>query len=129
MTLFVQSEATPFGLGKHFSGRTKAGPDVTLLHRYSGYEAYDRLSPAFKRFLEGLTAVHRADFFVDVSNTLHTCIPRGFLRLAVLQMARENGLAIQDPRGSPENTGSDLTAVQYVHYLFCHSGMKLIAHD
>ena len=32
----------------------------------SGYEAYDRLSPAFQRFLEGLTAVHNADFFNEV---------------------------------------------------------------
>ena len=29
-------------------------------------EAYDRLSPAFQRFLEGLTAVHNADFFNEV---------------------------------------------------------------
>ncbi|THU87848.1 taurine catabolism dioxygenase [Dendrothele bispora CBS 962.96] len=31
----------------------------------SGYEAYDRLSPAFKKFLEGLTAIHDYNFFVD----------------------------------------------------------------
>lgn len=35
----------------------------------SGYEAYDRLSPAYKRFLEGLTAVHNADFFIDVRDS------------------------------------------------------------
>ncbi|KAK7047780.1 hypothetical protein VNI00_006108 [Paramarasmius palmivorus] len=56
----------------------------------SGYEAYDRLSPAYARFLEGLTAIHNADFF------------------------NERGLSIQDPRGSPENTGCNLTAVHPV---------------
>ncbi|EEB96797.1 hypothetical protein MPER_04001, partial [Moniliophthora perniciosa FA553] len=60
----------------------------------SGYEAYDRLSPAFQRFLEGLTAVHNADFFNVYAQT--------------------HGLKIQDPRGSPENTGSNLTAVHPV---------------
>lgn len=60
----------------------------------SGYEAYDRLSPAFKRFLEGLTAVHNADYFVEY--------------------ARQTGIKIQDPRGSPENTGGDLTAIHPV---------------
>ncbi|ESK83005.1 family taurine [Moniliophthora roreri MCA 2997] len=60
----------------------------------SGYEAYDRLSPAFQKFLEGLTAVHNADFF----NVY----------------AEKHGLRIQDPRGSPENTGSNLTAVHPV---------------
>ena len=78
MTLFVQSEATPFGLGKHLSDCAKAGPDVILLRLYSGYEAYDRLSPAFKRFLEGLTAVHNADFFIKGS-TSHTCTLREFI--------------------------------------------------
>ncbi|KAL0576008.1 hypothetical protein V5O48_005975 [Marasmius crinis-equi] len=60
----------------------------------SGYEAYDRLSPAFQRFLEGLTAVHNADFFSEY--------------------AEKAGLKIQDPRGSPENTGTDLTAIHPV---------------
>lgn len=32
----------------------------------SAYDAYDRLSPAFAAFLEGLTAVHSAEFFVEV---------------------------------------------------------------
>lgn len=32
----------------------------------SCYEAYDRLSPSFAAFLEGLTAVHSAPFFIDV---------------------------------------------------------------
>ena len=108
------------------SDYAKGGPELIVLHSYSGYEAYDRLSPAFKRFLEGLTAIHNADFFVDVSNTTQTCTLRKFI--TSFQMARESGHAIQDPRGSPENTGSDLTAVQYVHYMFCHSEIKLIAH-
>ncbi|TBU31965.1 taurine catabolism dioxygenase [Dichomitus squalens] len=60
----------------------------------SGYEAYDRLSPAFKRFLEGLTAVHNADFFNEY--------------------AKAKGVKIQDPRGSPLNKGENLTAVHPV---------------
>ncbi|KAF8492247.1 taurine catabolism dioxygenase [Gautieria morchelliformis] len=60
----------------------------------SGYEAYDRLSPTLRSFLEGLTAIHNADFFVEY--------------------AKQNGQAIHDPRGSPDNTGSDLTAVHPV---------------
>ena len=35
--------------------------------RHSGYEAYDRLSPALKVFLEGLTAEHDGNFFHEVS--------------------------------------------------------------
>ncbi|KAF9005149.1 hypothetical protein BDQ17DRAFT_1353911 [Cyathus striatus] len=58
-----------------------------------GYEAYDRLSPAYQKFLENLTAVHNADVFTDY--------------------AHKHGLKIQDPRGSPENTGTDLTAIQF----------------
>ncbi|KZP12778.1 TauD-domain-containing protein [Athelia psychrophila] len=72
----------------------------------SGYEAYDRLSPAFARFLEGLTAVHNADFFVDY--------------------ARRTGIPIQDPRGSPENTGSDLTAVHPVIRTHPVTGFKTL---
>lgn len=34
----------------------------------SGYEAYDRLSPALQRFLEGLTAEHDGNFFHEVSD-------------------------------------------------------------
>jgi len=60
----------------------------------SAYEAYDRLSPAYQRFLEGLTAVHNADFFVEHAKAL--------------------GVPIQDPRGAPENYGSDLTAIHPV---------------
>jgi len=60
----------------------------------SGYEAYDRLSPAYQKFLEGLTAVHNADVFV--------------------RYAQKHGIKIQDPRGAPENTGSDLTTIHPV---------------
>ena len=35
-------------------------------HVPSGYDAYDRLSPPLRTFLEGLTALHNADFFVEV---------------------------------------------------------------
>ncbi|KAJ6552066.1 hypothetical protein DFH09DRAFT_601285 [Mycena vulgaris] len=57
----------------------------------SGYEAYDKLSPAYQRFLEGLTALHDGSGFREY--------------------AKQIGKAINDPRGSPENTGSDLQAV------------------
>jgi len=36
-----------------------------------GYEAYDRLSPAYRKFLEGLTATHDGGIFNVVSNTYH----------------------------------------------------------
>ncbi|KAF8220313.1 taurine catabolism dioxygenase [Tricholoma matsutake] len=60
----------------------------------SGYEAYDRLSPAYQKFLEGLTAVHCADSFIEY--------------------AKRTGIKMQDHRGSPENTGTDLTAIHPV---------------
>ncbi|KAL1672807.1 hypothetical protein EV122DRAFT_271259 [Schizophyllum commune] len=60
----------------------------------SAYEAYDRLSPAYRKFLEGLTAVHNADFFNEY--------------------ARVHGLPINELRGAPDNKGSDLTAIHPV---------------
>ncbi|KAJ7915594.1 hypothetical protein B0H13DRAFT_393715 [Mycena leptocephala] len=60
----------------------------------SGYEAYDKLSPTYQKFLEGLTAVHDGSGFI--------------------KYAKEQGLSINDPRGSPENTGSQLQAVHPV---------------
>lgn len=39
----------------------------TLTVRCSGYAAYDKLSPAYQKFLEGLTAVHIGDGFVKVN--------------------------------------------------------------
>ncbi|KAK0481320.1 hypothetical protein IW261DRAFT_1334652 [Armillaria novae-zelandiae] len=65
-----------------------------LLSVKSGYEAYDRLSPAYKNFLEGLNALHSGEFFNDY--------------------ARQQNLPIQDPRGAPDNTGSNLTAIHPV---------------
>ncbi|KAL0565513.1 hypothetical protein V5O48_016510 [Marasmius crinis-equi] len=60
----------------------------------SAYEAYDRLSPAYQRFLEGLTAFHDGTKF--------------------LRFAEKSGQAIQKLRGSPENASTDLTAVHPV---------------
>jgi len=60
----------------------------------SAYEAYDRLSGHFKKFLEGLTAVHDGNGFIKI--------------------ARARGLAVQKHRGSPENDGEDLTAIHPV---------------
>ncbi|KAI8620355.1 alpha-ketoglutarate-dependent taurine dioxygenase [Chytriomyces sp. MP71] len=58
----------------------------------SAYEVYDRLSPAFQRFLEGLTATHSGD---------------GFLNLQARGLTNIN----PGPRGNPENVGTHLTAV------------------
>lgn len=61
----------------------------------SAYEAYDRLSPAYKTFLEGLTATH---------------IGQGFIDLA----AKNDNAQMRENRGSPENVGQHLTAVHPV---------------
>jgi alpha-ketoglutarate-dependent taurine dioxygenase len=60
----------------------------------SGYEAYDRLSPALRVFLEGLTAEHDGNFFHETARSL--------------------GVPIQQDRGNPANTGLDLRAVHPV---------------
>lgn len=40
---------------------------ISLLDQWaSGYEAYDRLSPAYQTFLEGLTATHDGTMFDEV---------------------------------------------------------------
>ncbi|KAH7379850.1 hypothetical protein BKA64DRAFT_736505 [Cadophora sp. MPI-SDFR-AT-0126] len=57
----------------------------------SGYEAFDRLSPVWQRFAEGLTATHYQPNFNKV--------------------AAEHGLELlEQDRGAPENTGIDFTA-------------------
>ena len=67
---------------------TDAGGDTLWA---SGYGAYDRLSPAFKKLAEGLTA------------TYHT--------LEFLRSAKRHGLElIDEERGAPENVGLELTA-------------------
>jgi alpha-ketoglutarate-dependent taurine dioxygenase len=58
----------------------------------SAYEAYDRLSPAYQKFLEGLTATHIGQHFVDLA-------------------AKNDKVVMRENRGSPENVGQDLTAV------------------
>ncbi|PYH44698.1 TauD/TfdA dioxygenase family protein [Aspergillus saccharolyticus JOP 1030-1] len=63
----------------------------------SGYELYDRFSPAYRRFLEGLTATFSGDGF--------------------LQAAARNPTEVriyEEPRGSPLNVGRELTAVHPV---------------
>ncbi|KAL8744295.1 MAG: hypothetical protein Q9190_003438, partial [Brigantiaea leucoxantha] len=61
----------------------------------SGYELYDRLSPAYRQFLSTLTATYSQPAFSKAAEThsfpLYTA-----------------------PRGSPENIGSDLTAIHPV---------------
>ncbi|THH01348.1 hypothetical protein EW026_g1356 [Hermanssonia centrifuga] len=60
----------------------------------SGYEAYDRLSPALQRFLEGLTAEHDGNFFHNTAKKLN--------------------VPIQQNRGHLDNSGEDLRAVHPV---------------
>lgn len=60
----------------------------------SGYELYDRFSPRYREFLEGLTAIYSGE---------------GFVRLA--EADPENIKLYEKPRGSPLNVGRDLAAV------------------
>ncbi|KAI8618064.1 hypothetical protein BC830DRAFT_1216883 [Chytriomyces sp. MP71] len=61
----------------------------------SAYEVYERLSPAFQRFLEDLTATHTGD---------------GFLGLAAEGLTK----IVPGPRGAPDNVGTHLTTVHPV---------------
>ncbi|KAK4048057.1 hypothetical protein OIO90_005958 [Microbotryomycetes sp. JL221] len=61
----------------------------------SAYELYDRLSPSFARFLEGLTATHDGNAFHAVA-------------------AAEGVKAFDGVRGHPLNVGSDFTAIHPV---------------
>ncbi|KAH7371632.1 hypothetical protein BKA66DRAFT_514004 [Pyrenochaeta sp. MPI-SDFR-AT-0127] len=61
----------------------------------SGYEIFDRLSPAMQKFLEGLTATHDAKFFVEEAERLGNPIRKGI-------------------RGNPLNFGESLSAVHPV---------------
>lgn len=73
----------------------------------SGYKIYDSLTPAFAKFLEGLTATHDGSRFREQSNRhgykLHT-----------------------SPRGSPENVGDRLTAVHPVIRTHPVTGLKSV---
>lgn len=60
----------------------------------SAYEAYDRLSPHYQAFLNGLTATHRGQGFLD--------------------MAKSTNSQVREHRGSPENIGKDLETVHPV---------------
>ncbi|KAK3365554.1 hypothetical protein B0T24DRAFT_392898 [Lasiosphaeria ovina] len=61
----------------------------------SGYEVYDRLSPAFQKLAEGLTATHYQPRFVQVKDAFGAEL-------------------IDDYRGAPENKGLDFKAVHPV---------------
>lgn len=57
----------------------------------SGYELYDRLSPPYQKFLEGLDAT--------------------FSQPQFNQFAKDSGFEVfKGPRGAPENVGEDLRA-------------------
>jgi alpha-ketoglutarate-dependent taurine dioxygenase len=60
----------------------------------SAYEAYDKLSPALQQFVEGLTALHRGDGFLELSAA--------------------TGIKLREHRGTPENNGLDLETVHPV---------------
>ncbi|CAK9782962.1 putative taurine dioxygenase [Cutaneotrichosporon oleaginosum] len=61
----------------------------------SAYDAFDRLSPPMRKFLEGLTALHKGVGFI--------------------QLARKFGIPeFRENRGSPENVGQALEAVHPV---------------
>lgn len=62
----------------------------------SGYDLYDRFSPVYQKFFEGLTAKYVGD---------------GFLKAAE---ADPNIIVHTEARGSPLNTGSHLSAVHPV---------------
>ncbi|KAG5637469.1 hypothetical protein H0H81_004440 [Sphagnurus paluster] len=80
----------------YFRSHTLRGwhSDITFENVPSDYAAYDRLSPPYQKFLEGLTAVHHADSFIEY--------------------AARNNIKMNDNRGSPENTGTSLTAIHPV---------------
>jgi alpha-ketoglutarate-dependent taurine dioxygenase len=63
----------------------------------SAYEAYDRLTPVYRRFLETLTATHQGTQFLESS--------------------ARTGIPLAKTRGAPENSspeGDSLTAVHPV---------------
>ena len=61
----------------------------------SGYEVYDRLSPAYQNFLEGLTATYAQPIFNESAE-------------------KNNFQLYSAERGAPENVGTDLKAVHSV---------------
>lgn len=61
----------------------------------SAYEAYDKLSPAYQKFLEGLTAVHEAKHFNTVADRFGKPLRTG-------------------ERGAPDNVGDELVAIHPV---------------
>lgn len=63
----------------------------------SGYEAYDRLSPAFQKLAESITATHYQPAFNEVKQKFGEDL-------------------IDEFRGAPENTGLDFKAEQYDHH-------------
>ncbi|KAK2046111.1 taurine catabolism dioxygenase, partial [Colletotrichum somersetense] len=60
----------------------------------SGYDLYDRFSPAYRRFLEGLTVTYVGEAF-----------------LQVLRDHSDTVKLVEGPRGSPNNVGQNLTAI------------------
>lgn len=61
----------------------------------SGYDIYDRFSPAYQKFFDGLTATFIGEGFIKAANEGRTTL-------------------YTEQRGSPENVGGELTAVHPV---------------
>ena len=69
----------------------------------SGYEVYDRLSPPWQRFADGLTATYSQPGF--------------------LKSANDHGFKLHtEPRGAPENVGEILEAVHPVPFPLLNTG-------
>lgn len=72
----------------------------------SNYNTYDRLTPRYKKFLEGLTALNDADRF--------------------RQQAAQNGYKLRtEPRGSPLNAGG---AFQASHPVIRYASQEFYIH-
>jgi len=71
----------------------------------SGYEVYDRLSPPWQRFVDGLTATYNQPGF--------------------LKSANDHGFKLHsEPRGAPENVGGILEAVHPVPFPLLTTGSE-----
>lgn len=77
---------TDYGIFKVVGAPEDVGGDTLWA---SGYEAYDRLSPVWKKLADGLTATHRNPGFHKQAKDGHFTL-------------------VQGPRGHPENVVNDI---------------------
>lgn len=77
----------------------------------SAYEAYDRLTPALAKFLEGLTALHDGNGFHTRAKVCAQLLRRSSI-VAVLTLCGRLGTEVYaEKRGHPDNVGSDLSTI------------------